>query len=410
MTRTGSRGRPPRGMNDSMFSIPVLALTAFAMLQGSDAATRKAPDGHPGLGAQTTLADVLSLVRSSRDEDRAFFSGLRALASDVRLDVAATAQRYRKQGYFAALDAKQEPTIDALNAALTEIDAKPFERLLTDAAGARPVARLLLDARARARKTVLEGWDFELRELEDGLAVFQGATDGYVELTQNECSNIASRVDLAASMLRAMRNDVTALRPGDADPQAEHASEEAVDRLIAEASAAEGEGVRRAAVERTLEGARTLATKMESSLFTPRLVVQLAQLLEWRARIFDQTKPVRDEVLLWLPDSEQGRSAPAEIAKLAKFERMRQVAWKAREGLGFDPLDPDLTWAAAHALDFQNGLIESRPFYDRFLALRRIRAHDHRTVQGRELDTREREALDAVQRSIVPTPGKPARF
>jgi hypothetical protein len=394
-----------------MLPIASLLLAALTAVQGGNDSTRTAPDGHPGLGAQTPLSELLSFVRSGKDDDRAFFSSLRALSSEVRVLAATTGERYRKQGYCAVVDAKQEATIDALYAAFAAIDADPFPHLLGDAAVARTIARMLLDTRLRARKTVLEGWDFEMHELDSGLAVLQGATDGFVELNQAEASNIAARIDLSASLLRAMRNDLTVLKPGDADPQADRATDEAVEHLIAVATASEGEGVRRAAVVHVVEDARALAARMESSLFTPRLVAKLSEQLDWRARLFDECKPLREEVMLWLPDTEQGRAAPPDIAKLARFERMRHVAWKGRVALSFDPLDEDCVFATAHALDFQNGLIESRPFYDRFLALRHIRAHDDRTIHGRELDAREREALDAVQRSPLPAPGRPpARF
>lgn len=392
-----------------MLSLPALVLAALSTLGGGDS-NHLAPDGRPGLGSQTPLNELLSLVRSPRDEDRAFFNGLRSLASEVRLLVGATTEAYRKQGYFAIVDPKAEPTIEALHKAFDELDAQPFSRLLAEPDIARPVARMLLDSRLRARKAALLGWDFELRELENGLAVLFGATDGFVELTQVESNNVAARVDLSASLLRAMRNDLVALKPGDPDPQAERASDEAAAHLIAVATAAEGERVRRAGVDKLLEESRALAQRMESALFTPRLAVQVAPSLEWRSRIFDQTKPLREEVDLWLPDTDAGRAAPIDISRLARFERMRHAAWKSREGLNLDPLDPEFAWGAAHGLDFNEGLIVSRPYYDRFLALHHIRAHDHRTIQNRELDEREREALDAVQRSVLPNGGRPARF
>ena len=58
--------------------------------------------------------------------------------------------------------------------------------------------------------------------------------------------------------------------------------------------------------------------------------------------------------------------------------------------------------AAAQGLDFLWGAIESRPYYDRYLALRGIRLHDHRTMKDRKLTPREETALFVVQRGATP--------
>ena len=94
-----------------------------------------------------------------------------------------------------------------------------------------------------------------------------------------------------------------------------------------------------------------------------------------------------------------GWSAPAGL------RRCRWAHFKAREGLAIDPLDEDLTWVAAHAIEFLVGPIESRSLFDRFLALRGLRAHDYRTLKGRDLDGREEEALEVVQRPLMPARG-----
>src|SRR5262249_40691559 len=153
-----------------------------------------APDGQRGLGAQTALSDLLSLMRSTHDDDRRFLADLRALGTDLRILIASTTERYRQRGYTELLDAGQQPTLEALHAAFHALELDPLARLARDDAGAQALARMLLDLRFRARIGVLEGWNFEVSEVEHGLAVLHATTDGFVVLTQDEASNIAARV------------------------------------------------------------------------------------------------------------------------------------------------------------------------------------------------------------------------
>ena len=86
-----------------------------------------------------------------------------------------------------------------------------------------------------------------------------------------------------------------------------------------------------------------------------------------------------------------------------RFERIdhrmeARLAWQAQEGITY-----------FLGLAFETP-IESGLFYDRYLALRGIRAHDDRTIRGRALSERELEALTVVQRPFVPgQPGQPLR-
>jgi hypothetical protein len=380
---------------------------AFAPARSQSNAT--APDGQRGLGAQTPLADLLSLARSTRDDDRRFLADLHALGTEIRILVATTAERYRQRGYLQLLDSSEPQTLDALHAAFHTLELDPLARLARDDAFAQVLARALLDVRFRARVGVLEGWEFETQEIERGLGVLRAATDGYVVLIQEEASNIAARVDLSATLLRAMRNDLQVLRASEPEPP-DRAGEAATAELLRVARDTEGEGVRRAAIERMVSAARVEAAKIESVLFTPRVAHQVAALLEWRSRIFQESESLRRDALSWLPDTVEGRAATEDFTRIAKDERIRRAAAVARQGLAIDPLDDVLAWVAGHALDFHWGVPESRPWFDRFLALHGIRAHDHRTYQSRELDRREREALDVVQRPILPGRVQPAGY
>jgi hypothetical protein len=75
------------------------------------------------------------------------------------------------------------------------------------------------------------------------------------------------------------------------------------------------------------------------------------------------------------------------------------------EALAYDPLGEELNWFEAEATDFLSGAIESKRYFDRYLALRGIRAHDHRTYQDRTLSREEKRALDAVQAVGSPPSG-----
>jgi hypothetical protein len=363
-----------------------------------------APDGRRGFGSRTRVSDVYSVLRSAKDPDRRFLADLANLASEVQVLAASSLEAYRANGYLDLLDPLEIPSLPLLIERYRELADEPFEALARGDAKALALAKAIHDTRFRARTAALAGFDFEVRELSSGLAVFRAATDGYVELDQDQASNVAARVDLAASLLRAMRSDLQTLRQsfGEVETDPTRAAE-----LVRLASESEGENVRRASVERICAEARRLEERMSGALFTTRLRSEVAELLDWRARLFEESAKLRADALAWLPDTDEGRAAPDAVQKLPRHERTRRAFQRGLEGLAFDPLDAELAWACGHAVDFVEGARLARPFFDRFLALRGIRAHDHRTYAKRDLDAREQEALDAVQRSLLPQPGRP---
>lgn len=356
-----------------------------------------APDGRRGFGKRIERSELLSLVRSQKDDDQAFLASVEGLATEIHVLATAALDRYRARGYADVLPRTEEPTLAGLHARFAELEADPFDALCAGDARSRALARMLVDSRFRARVRVFESFELEVREVRSGMAVLRGACDGFVNLQQPDAESLAARIDLAASLMRAMRNDLMALRQSGDDADVDARAEQ----MIAVARASEGEGVRRAAVKRESDAARELASTMSEALFTVRLRSETKALLDWRRRLFEESIPLREEALVHLPDSEPGKAAPAEIAKLAKHDRVRGAGYRAMKALALDPLDDEACWIAAHAADFLYGLTESRAWYDRFLALRGIRAHDHRTYSRRTLDAREREALDAVQRSML---------
>ena len=149
---------------------------------------------------------------------------------------------------------------------------------------------------------------------------------------------------------------------------------------------------------------RSASSSVLATLFTSRFAAapEVRAQLEWRERMRARAAPLLAEALVYLPDSESGAAAPPEISAMRTSERLRWAERRALEGLTFDPLDPELAFVAAHGADFVWGDIQSRPLYDRYLALRGIRAHDDQTIRGRELTPRELEALVVVQRPFTP--------
>jgi hypothetical protein len=383
------------------WALVAAVLAALSAALPAQEGSSQAPDGRRGFGSRTQVSDIYSVLRSAKDGDRRFLADLANLSSEIQVLAASSLEAYRAHGYLELLDPLEPPSLPELHRLYRELSADPFPALARGDAKALALAKMLHDPRFRARAAVLTEFDFEVRELVAGVAVFRGATDGYVELDQGQASNIAARVDLSASLLRAMRSDLEALRLslGEVESDPVRAAE-----LVRIASQSEGENVRRVAVERICADARRLEELMSSALFTTRLRADTVELLEWRAALFDSVAKPKREALEWMPDTPEGLAAPDPVQKLPKHERMRRAYQCAAEGLAFDPLDAELAWLCGHGLDFTESLRLSRPYYDRFLALRGIRSHDHRTYARRGLDAREREALDAVQRSALPVP------
>ena len=114
-----------------------------------------APDGHRGLGSETELKDLLKIMRTTKDAERAFLASLRAIETDVRLLAAGAAERYRRQGYFELLDSRSERNLEQLHAAFLAAEEDPSSALSASPAAAEAFARMFLDTRFRARLFVL---------------------------------------------------------------------------------------------------------------------------------------------------------------------------------------------------------------------------------------------------------------
>ncbi len=353
-------------------ALALVALSALALARQEGAV---APDGRRGFGSRAQLSEVLATVRSTRDGERALLAELDGLPSELSVLVAGALERYRERGYLELLDPAREPTLADVQRELERTLDDPLVSLAGPGRAPELRAQVACDLRLRLRREVTSSLELELLELRRGMAVLRGATEGFVLLTPDEAMNIAARIDLAASFLRAMRNDLRALRQGGDEAEIARRAQ----ALTALARASEGEQVRRAGLARELSSLASVETAMGGATFTARLRTSCREVLDWRARLFAESVPLRDEALLWLPDSEVAKQAPPDVQKLSRSERMRGAQLRAQQALAIDPLDLDAIWVRAHATDFLFGLVESRPWYDRFLALRGIRSHDHRT-------------------------------
>jgi hypothetical protein len=377
-------------MNGLRIAWAVLACLALA--QGR-VEWKKAPDGERGFGSGRSMREVERLLRSTDAEDRAFVASLREIASDVRVLLGLISARYRELGYFALLDSKEEASLERLGYLFRERAARAAEELERGDDAAVLLCRMLVDARFRARANVIDGLEFESLELEGGLALFFASLDGHAALDDREAELLARRVDLAAARLRNMRLDLEALRESPRDLEPDWVPD--LEELTALARARD-----RARLERELPPVLSRLDlreqQMSNALFTWRQAAELQPLLEQRAAAFTRAQEILPRVRDLVPET--GEHAPAEVRAQPKSRRYAEAAGRAVEALSFDPLSEELNYLAGLASDFLHGEIESRRYFDRFLALRGIRAHDDRTYRDRRLTREEARALDAVQR------------
>jgi hypothetical protein len=136
---------------------------------------------------------------------------------------------------------------------------------------------------------------------------------------------------------------------------------------------------------------------MGSALFTTRLETKLAVEFNNRAQALSTASDLLKKVRLTFPGTPESEKAGPDVTRHSKGRRLAEAGKRATEALGYDPLNEELNWFAGEASDFLWGAIESKRYFDRYLALRGIRVHDHRTYKDRALTHEEKRALEAVQ-------------
>ena len=369
----------------------------------------RAPDGERGFGPGRTLREITRLLRSPAEEDRALVASLRQLETDLRILLGLVSDRYRDLGYFALLEIVAEevkretapapgeaPPLERLGEVFRERASRAAAVFEGDGPEADLLARMLVDARFRARAGVIEGLEFEMADLRAGLAVLHADLDGFASLRDHEAEAIARRVDLAAARMRAAKLDLEALREGKLDETANAVWARDLERLLMLARSADA-AQREKELPGILDRLDQREQAMSASLFTARQAAELEMPLTARAAAVANAAEMLPKVRAYLPGTAEGNQAGGEIGSLPKSRRHAYAAHLAAEALSYDPLGEELNYLAAEATDFLYGTIESRRWFDRFLALRGIRVHDHRTFQGRALTREEKRALDAVQ-------------
>jgi len=378
-----------------LFSL-IVPLCAAAAADDRD--EHLAPDGRPGLGTRSAR-ELGALLRSPDERQRELLAGIVGLESDLILLRAEAARGYRERGYFELCVGAADPDLDDLQWRLLEDEPRVLEIVGAGGTRGEVFARAFLDLRLRLRLRVTDGFERESRDVRAGLALLRATQDGYVNLKDPEARAIAARVDLSCAVLRAMRLDLEALREGvdERGPGAPDPAWVAELSGIADMDAPAG---RRAALARLERKLSRRESQMSAALFTPRQREHLAVELARREAALERTAAALPDVLLLVPESKEGRAAPEEIAALARHRRYGHALRRAVEGLGDDPLSADLSYWAGVASDFLYGALESRGWFDRYLALRGIRSSDHRTYQGRRLSAAEERALEVVQRPL----------
>lgn len=354
----------------------------------------RSPDGARGLGATTELQDLLKIFRQPSTEDAAFLRALRDLPARVRVLEEGALALARSRGWFELLPPRSAQDSPALHRALRAFLADPEERLAKRNRASTLWAEVFLDARFRARLELLEDWHTDEQDLVRGLALLSATGNGHARLDAAEASNVAGRVDLASALLRALLKDLEALRESPGSKSDVDADD--VEGLLALAdrpAGAERAGVLVGAMQR----ASVAVERVRAVLFTTRLRAEAQALLVWRHEQDARAETLRREAREWQPQTPEGEEAGSKITRQKKTTRRREAFARASASLLFDPLDPEMSYAAGLMARYVSGTLEALSYYDRFLALVGIRVHDDRTYRQRELSDAEKDALFFIQ-------------
>jgi hypothetical protein len=355
-----------------------------------------APDGERGFGPGRSLRDIARLMRSTADEDRAVIARLYKLEPDVRVLLALVTDRYKEQGYFASLPPGEDASLERLGEVFRARQQGVAHELDKGDASSEILARMLVDARFRSRARVIEGVEFEIADIRAALALLFAHLDGFADLKDHEAESLARRVDLAAARLRAIRLDLEALREKPGSETADAVWAQDLERLMALVHSKDP-AERAKELPSLLDRLDQREEQMSLALFTTRQAVELDSVLSQRRAAVAAAIDLLPSVRELLPETPEGAKAGAEIQGLPKSRRYAYAAHTAAQALGYDALNEELNYLAGLATDFSYGQLESRRWFDRFLALRGIRSNEYKTYGDRKLTREEKRALDVVQ-------------
>ncbi len=372
---------------------------ASESIASEDEPTPTAPDGRPGLGVKRTARELSTIFLSPTEEEAALLRGLTELDSDVRVLAEMARRTYVDRGYFTLLDHFTSQGIEALHLAYLDGEQRALDLTAKSSPEAEAWIGMFVDLRFRARLPILEAYRTEAREVQAGLALLRGISDGYIELKDSEARVIAKRVDLASALLRAARLDLEVLRergddssPGQPDPAW-------MVELIGLTKIRGGEE-RRVAFKDLQDKIAGAQARLESVLFSPRLRSSLEGELQQRSLSRDKALEYLGQVKLLLHEFPEGFDPPPTLLKMRKTRRHQLALSEALRGIGFDPFNAELAYRAGLCTDQLYGPLESRQWFDRFLALRGIRLHLSGTTEH-GLSKEEEYALLIVRRGAV---------
>lgn len=372
-------------------ALPLLAANVCVASQSMP----EAPDGHPGLGTQRDANELARYLRKPSAKDAKEIESWSALPGRVQVQWNEFERRARKRELFSVVGKlPQEPTLaDLFHAWRTASEDLP-KALASSEPHAQRLAELHVDLRFRALANLHEDFLLERRELMSGLAVLHGMNDGYVVLRDEEAQEISARVDLAAARLRSMALDLDTLQKAGADDPGHPTAALVQECLDAAREPVAGARMRRFATLN--EKLDQTADRLSATLFSGRLARDCEPALRRREAAIQDAERRAKEVRPFLLETKEGADPPPEIAEMKKSSRYAYALRLSVEGLAIDPLNAELAYYAGLASDFTQGPRTTRPWFDRFLAIRGIREHDPKRLE-REMDDWERHALDEVQ-------------
>ncbi|MCK6448339.1 MAG: hypothetical protein L6Q99_18275 [Planctomycetes bacterium] len=361
-----------------------------------------APDGKPGFGPGRSLAELLHPFRQPGDVERRWLAELGGLPAAIDTLAIVARDRYAKRGYFELLGANAEIDLAALHTAFRAAEADAPAILAKGDARSKAFARMYFDVRFALRAAALERYADERGELDAALGVLRGATDGHVQLVEAEARRLADRADLAASFLRAIESDLRTLHVPKPELDVESDTLAKADELVALAVAREKDRERAFELAARIDELARAKRRMTETLATTALAAKLAQPLAARSKALDDAGKLTVAARQHFEEPANGVTPPADVVKLSRSDRLRVARELASRALAKDPLDDEATWILAETVDYFDGELYSRPHYDRYLALRGIRAHRWETIRDRDLTHKEQKALDVVQRATQP--------
>ena len=365
------------------------------------------------------MREIARGLRSPEPEDRGFVASLYGLEDELRVLLALATDHYRSSGYFelvAIAEREERPATGSSEASRTPLEqlGDAFRQRSAHAAAALEkggvqadlLARLLVDTRFRVRAQVIDGLEFEIADLKAGLAVLFAELDGFAGLRDGEADAIARRVDLSASRLRAAKLDLEVLREDAQDGRVVETWGKDLEALF-ELIRTDDPERRDRDLPDALSRLEERETNMSSALFSTRFDARLASELEKRGKDLEGAAAILPRLRALVAGGTAADEVDPAIKRMSKHQRFTEAARASLQGLELDPLGEELNWIQGETSDFLQGSLESRRFFDRYLALRGIRVHDHRTHQGRDLSREEKRAIDVVQAAGSPQSGPP---